>query len=491
MANGIMMQYFQWYLPENGQLWKELTSRAPELAATGFTSLWLPPCYKGAHGMRDVGYAVYDLFDLGEFEQKGATPTKYGTREELLEAIQTIKENGLRWYADVVFNHKDGGDETEDVWVQEIDWNNRNNILSGWHAIPAYTRFTFPGRAGKHSSMQWAWWCFDSLSYNAMTQRADILYRIKDKLFETEVSPQHGNYDYLLANDLDTANEFVCAELKWWGQWFIDTTQPDGFRIDAVKHIRSGFFKEWLHHLRASFPGNELFTVGEYWSEDINELHTYIQRSGNVMSLFDVPLHYRFHAAGRLGNQFDLRTLLDGTLMKEQPARAVTFVDNHDTQPCRSLESTVEPWFKPLAYAFILLRREGYPCVFYADYYGAEYNNCRGGYPVQLYSHRWLIDKFIRARTTYGYGGQVDYFDHPNTIGWTRLGDEQHPGAMAVVMCNGDDGYKWMNMHSAGKTFYDVTEHIAELVLTNEEGWGKFLCKGGKVSVWLPSTAGQ
>ena len=35
----------------------------------------------------------------------------------------------------------------------------------------------------------------------------------------------------------------------------------------------------------------------------------------------------------------------------------------------------VEPWFKPLAYALILLRREGYPCIFYADYYGAEYED--------------------------------------------------------------------------------------------------------------------
>ena len=42
----------------------------------------------------------------------------------------------------------------------------------------------------------------------------------------------------------------------------------------------------------------------------------------------------------------------------------------------QALESWVEPWFKPLAYALILLRREGYPCVFYPDYYGAEYEDC-------------------------------------------------------------------------------------------------------------------
>jgi alpha-amylase len=485
MANGVMMQYFQWYLPEDGQLWKELAQRAPELSAAGFTSLWLPPCYKGAHGIHDVGYAVYDLFDLGEFDQKGSIATKYGTREELLQALRVLKDHRLRWYADVVFNHKDGGDETEELWVQEVNWHDRNNITSGWHTISAYTKFDFPARNNKYSSMKWHWWCFDSLSYNAITQNAGTLYRLKDKVFETEVSPQHGNYDYLMANDLDTSNEFVRGELQYWGQWFIDTVQPNGFRIDAAKHIRCGFFKDWFHHLRAANPGHELFGVAEYWSPDVHELHAYLRNCDGVMSLFDVPLHYRFHVASQTGSHFDLRTLLDGTLMKEQPARAVTFVENHDTQPCRSLESTVEPWFKPLAYAFILLRREGYPCVFYADYYGAEYTNCRGGYPVQLYSHRWLIDKFIWARQAYGFGEQHDYFDHPNTIGWTRLGNNEHPGAMAVVLCNGDDGYKWMNMYRPGKMFYDITEHITGTVVTNHEGWGKFPCKGGKVSVWL------
>jgi alpha-amylase len=52
---------------------------------------------------------------------------------------------------------------------------------------------------------------------------------------------------------------------------------------------------------------------------------------------------------------------------------SVTLVDNHDTQPLQDLEAPVEPWFKPIAYALILLREEGYPCVFYPDLYGAHY----------------------------------------------------------------------------------------------------------------------
>lgn len=486
IGNGVMMQFFHWYNSENGTLWNELVGRAGELARDGFTSVWIPPCGKGTGGGFDAGYGVYDLFDLGEFDQKGTVRTKYGTRDELLAAIKAVQRHGIQCYADVVFNHKDGGDEQEVVWAQEMDWNDRNRPLSDWYQISAYTKFTFPGRGTTYSAMKWFWWCFDSLSYNAITQNTNKLYRLKDKTFETEVSHEHGNYDYLMANDLDTGNEFVRGELEYWGRWFVDTTGVDGFRIDAVKHIRASFFRDWLNHLRVHFGGRELFSVGEYWSPNVADLHTYLAQSGGVMALFDAPLHYRFHYASRSGAGFDMRAILDGTLMREQPAKAVTFVENHDTQPCRSLESPVEPWFKPLAYALILLRWEGYPCVFYGDYYGAEYPDyCRNGPPVVLHSHRWLIDKFMAARRAYGFGDQHDYFDHPNTIGWTRLGTQEHPGAMAVVMTNGSDGNKWMNVFRPNRTFSDVTGHIGEQVTTNGDGWGNFRCKGGSVSVWL------
>jgi len=167
----------------------------------------------------------------------------------------------------------------------------------------------------------------------------------------------------------------------------------------------------------------------------------------------------------------------------------VTLVENHDSQPLQVLESVVEAWFKPLAYALILLRQEGYPCIFYADYYGAHYkDNGKDGneYEIWLDSHRVLIDKFLLARQTYAYGDQYDYFDHPNTIGWTRLGDPDHPGGMAVVLSNGDNGSKNMEVGNPNQTYIDITEHISESIETNDEGWAEFRCNAGSVSVWVP-----
>lgn len=84
-----MMQYFEWNLPNDGKLWKQLREDASHLHEIGVTAIWIPPAYK-ADEQQDEGYATYDLYDLGEFEQKGTVRTKYGTKDELKEMIDEL-----------------------------------------------------------------------------------------------------------------------------------------------------------------------------------------------------------------------------------------------------------------------------------------------------------------------------------------------------------------------------------------------------------------
>lgn len=486
-TNGVIMQYFEWYCPADGSLWKKIHDEAHELAEKGITALWIPPVYKGSSGF-DVGYSTYDLFDLGEFDQKGTIRTKYGTKDELITAVKAARGAGLQIYLDTVFNHKNGADETETVLGTPVASDNRNWELGPAREIAIWSKFNFPGRGDRYSAMKWDARHFDSVNHNAKDPNDHNIYRLNSKVFESEVSYRYGNYDFLMACDLDTNHPEVRRELITWGQWIQETLGTDGFRLDAVKHIRSGFFCEWLDAVRNHSPHKKLFAVGEYWENDVEALHYYLAATGGRMALFDVPLHYNFHQASRSGSSYDLRTILDRTLMQQQPSLAVTFVDNHDSQPLQALESPVEAWFKPLAYALILLRREGYPCVFYADYYGAHYTDRgRDGNPYEIWmpSHSWLIDKFLYARHRFGWGPQYDYFSGSNTIGWTRLGDIEHPLSMAVILSNGGPGSLWMETGRPHATFYDLTEHIKDPVYTNEFGWGEFRCPGGNVSVWI------
>lgn len=482
-VNGVILQAFHWYLPADSQHWNRLTEAATALSSAGFTALWLPPAYKGSAGSNDVGYGVYDLFDLGEFNQKGSIPTKYGTRAEFEKLIKASKQAKLQIYVDVVFNHKLGGDAEEEFEAIPVNWNNRTEEIGPAEKIKSYTKFDFAGRGGKYSPQTYQWQHFDAVDFNSFNPGDKRLFRMKDKSFANKVELENGNFDYLMGCDLDVDHPEVKADLLRWGEWMLEQFGVDGFRLDAIKHINGDFFHEWIEALEKKV-GHSIFAVGEYWSTNIDALNWYVANTEGRLSLFDVGLHFQFAAAGSKGRDFDLRTIFDGTLVQRIPFLAVTFVENHDTQPFTSLQSQVEDWFKPLAYALILLRRDGYPCVFYADYVGAEYQHAN--IHVKLPSHRYLIDKFLAARRDFAYGVQKNYFDHSNVIGWTRLGSQAHPGGMAVLMSNGDNGTKWMETGQPNKAYIDITEHVKEQVVTNEDGWGEFRCLGGKVSVWVP-----
>ncbi|MBE7382593.1 MAG: alpha-amylase [Leptolyngbya sp. SIO1E4] len=486
--NGVMMQYFHWYVPSGGTLWKTVQQNAQALAQAGFTALWLPPAYKGMSGAYDVGYGVYDMFDLGEFNQRDTIPTKYGTKQAYLDAIQALHTVNIQVYADAVLNHRMGGDNPETFKATPFPQENRLQPKGSLQEIKSYTHFHFPSRQGKYSTFEWHWYHFDAVDYNAYNpDDRSTVYLVEDHQFDDYVALEKGNFAFLMGCDLDFQNEWVRGEVTHWGKWYLDTTGVDGFRIDAIKHISSWFFPEWLDTLE-QHAGKDLYMVGEYWVPNLESLLWYIDAVGGRMAVFDVCLHYNFHYASKAGGHYDMRRILDGTVMQHRPTHAVTFVENHDSQPLQALESPVESWFKPLAYALILLRSEGYPCVFYADYYGADYEDYgKDGnkYPIHMTSHRWLIDKFLQARRDYAYGPQYDYFDHFNTIGWTRLGNDAHPKAMAVILSDGPAGNKWMEVGKPHATFIDITEHITEPVYTNEHGWAEFHCRGGSVSVWV------
>ena len=474
--NGIIMQYFEWYMDCKQNLWNDIAKEAENLADMGITALWLPPAYKGMGGKDEVGYAVYDVYDLGEFNQKGTVKTKYGSKEEYLNCIITLKQAGIESYADIVLNHKMGADFLQTIPATKVDWGDHNELISSQEVVRVATKFTFPGRNHKYSDFEWNWTHFDGIDYNDKTKEHAI-FKFKDKDWSIAVDEEYGNYDYLMGADLDFKNPEVIEECTRWGKWYLETTKVDGFRLDAVKHIDSDFYKNWIKKLREE-SGDELFTVGEYWSGDISKLHRYITKTEGEISLFDVPLHYHLENASKDEN-YDMSKILEGTLVKENPSKAVTFVDNHDTQPGQGLQSFVERWFKPAAYSIILLRDEGYPCIFYGDFYGIPHDNIL---PIEE------LKTILKIRKEKAYGIQHDYFDHPDYIGWTREGDEEHlQSGIAVIISNSFDGEKrmYIGKNLVGEKFIDALGNCEDIVEIDQEGCGIFKVKGKSTSIWV------
>ncbi len=473
MTNQTMIQFFHWDYPADGRLWDEVASSAADLARAGITALWLPPPNKAQGGAADVGYGCYDLFDLGEFDQKGTVRTKYGSRDQLLAACAAARDAGLAVYIDTVLNHKGGADAVEVVEATPVSHENRNIEIGPPRDIEAWTSFSFPGRGATYSSFQWRWQHFDAVDYDQRTGDRSI-FRLRDKTFETQVDPERGNFDYLLFCDLDMDSDAVRDELFAWGDWIMATLDVDGFRFDAARHIRFFFFSEWLDRVRALRPERALFAVGEYFTGDLATLRWFIEQSGRCMTLFDFPLHFNMRAASRADGGFDMRRIFDGTLVAADPEMAVTFVDNHDTFHVGGGEPIADA-FRAQAYALILLRAAGYPCLFYPDF---RPNDARA--PLQP-----LLDVLLAARRDFAYGAQTDYIDDPDVIGWTRAGDDDHPRALAVVLTDGPAGVKRMATTRPNRSFHELTGISAVMVATDGEGWGDFACPAGAITVWV------
>ena len=479
MTNQTVMQYFEWYLPSDGQHWNHLAEDAQHLSDLGISHVWMPPAFKGTN-KDDVGYGVYDLFDLGEFDQKGTIRTKYGFKDEYLNAINRLKDVGIVPMADVVLNHKAAADKLETFEVIEVDPEDRTKEISKPFEIEGWTHFTFDGRQKAYNDFEWHWYHFNGTDFDAKRNKSGIYLIQGDNKGWAEndlVDNENGNFDYLMYANLDYKHPEVIENIYSWVDWFVQTTGVLGFRMDAVKHIDSFFMRNFIRDVKEK-QGQDFYVFGEFWKAKEEDNNTYLEKTENRFDLVDVRLHNNLYDASLEGADYDLTTIFDQTLVKNHPEHAVTFVENHDTQRGQALESTVEEWFKPAAYALILLREDGLPCLFYGDYYGIE-----GEFAQESFQE--VLDTLLYARKELAYGEQIDYFDDPNCIGWTRSGNEGGT-PLAVTISNDVANSKTMEIGSdwAGQTFYDILGNCSDTVTIDEEGWGDFPVSEKSVSVW-------
>jgi alpha-amylase len=411
---GVLLQGFYWDCCslENsaGGWWNRIARELPELKQDGFTALWLPPASKAAN-WSSMGYDVYDYFDLGAYDQKGRAETWFGTQQQLADLIQAAHSNSLQLYADVVLNHNSGADAQE---KNQIDGQLR------------WTKFT--PRSGKFAR---DWRCFHPSPYETMDG--------------------FGVFGDL--PDLCHRNPIVYAAMMEYTRWLIEEIGFDGFRFDFVKGYGPWMVKGVAEY-RYQRNGNQLrpFCVGECWDSDrvVDEWLTSVNNAfmDNPVSAFDFPLHYKLKGlCDQYG--FDLRALTSGTVIERFPTQAVTFVDNHDTVR-DSGNAVVND--KLLAYA-VVLASEGYPCVFWQDYFnfGLAGRGTPNGIAALIAAH----EKYAGGPTS------VLYCDRDLYI-MQRNGSGSQPG-LALVLNNRGDAWN-------GKA---VKTAWAERRMTPVAWWGR------------------
>ena len=327
---GVMLQTFYWDCPREDkkefQWWNYINEHVPALAKVGFTSLWLPPIHKAANlSGPSMGYDPYDYYDLGEFEQKGMIPTWFGTLKELESLIENAHKHGLSLIADIVINHNSGAD------AQEVN------------PITGQSRWTlFSPKSGKfprnwesfHPSMYESW---DEMTFGDMP-------------------------------DLSHRNPYVYAEILKLMRWLIEEIGFDGFRYDFVKGYGANTITA-IQEYRYMRAGRSFvpYGVAEFWDSATNTLNWVNQANfsnSNPVDAFDFPLRELLKGmCDQYG--FSLKNLVYAeTILQKQPQSTATFVENHDLRD----EGRPITNDKLLAYSYILTH-EGYPCVFWKDYF--------------------------------------------------------------------------------------------------------------------------
>ena len=465
MRNEIILQSFYWEMctgqykeefPDECELWNLLDQKADKLAKSGFTSVWIPPATKGNAGTFDVGYGVYDLWDLGEFDQKGTVRTKYGTKKELMSALKALHKNNLKVYFDAVLNHRFGADKTEEVELKE-----------GKQA-EVWTKFDFPGRENKYSDLKLNWKCFDGVDWNERSKE------IGKYLFEGKNWDWSYGEDFLMGADLDYNNEKVREDVINWGKWIVNDLGFDGFRIDAAKHIDNGFLRNFVKEVEESSK-KQLFFGGEAWVDKEETLIDYLNQIDNPkLKVFDYPLREKFIDLKH--REIDMNSLKNSGLVNQESYkdRAITFVDTHDTdrdQKRENIESISH--YKYQAYTYILMRAEGTPTVYWKDYFIRKMSD-------QLQS---LID--ARQQYAYGMGYESDSTDE-NTYCYIREGKDNATGLVMLITVDksGDDIIKDIDTKNPNSRYIDITGHFDNIVKTNKQGIGTFKVKAKEDQGW-------
>lgn len=323
------------------------------------------------------------------------------------------------------------------------------------------------------------------------------------KGWATDVDLEHGNNDYLLFSNIDYTHPEVREDVLKWGEWMVKEVDVQGFRLDAVQHFSFDFTRDWIQHVNAAHrrkSDKESFVVGEVWSGDLARITKWLDvvqhpSGGPQVYAYDAPLLYNFSRISEdvrtRSKNTDLRTILRGSLLQQRPEAAVTLVTNHDTQPGQVCYTPMDPILKTLFYAFVLLRKDGYPCVFWGDMFGthgpqAEQPTCQvSNENIQGGKRRTLLPDLIRCRKLFAYGEQHDYWDSSTCIGWTRAGDGQRSGCAVVLNVSQRGSVKNMKIGSPGELWRDMLGMIKETVKIDTKGLGAFPCKGLSASVFV------
>lgn len=246
-----------------------LTQKLDHIAAMGFKTIWLSPIFS----MRTEKIGEHGAFHGYWTEDLREIEARFGTTEELATLRTELERRGMNLVLDMVLNHV--GYDTKMV-TEHPDWFHHNGDIKKWDDPVQMTTF-------------------------------DV----------------HGLPD--LAQEKPPVYDFLLSASAHW----IEILQPAGFRLDAVKHVGSDFWKRYTKEVREQ-AGPGFATIGELYNGDPKVIAEGFAEGG-FSHLFDFPLYFSMKDTFCQGEHLGrLAATLSLDRLYADANRLVTFADNHD-----------------------------------------------------------------------------------------------------------------------------------------------------------------
>ena len=423
--SGVMMQGFYWDVEPRGEWYNVLNTKVEDWANSGINRVWLPAPGKGASGGFSMGYDPSDYFDVGEFDQQGTVKTRFGSREELENLIDNYHNNDIEVVADIVMGHNSGGG------LQANPFRGGQEVYS-----------LFNENNGNASGMF-------NRDYNHFHPN-DIHDNDPQALFFAETD---------LCHDQPYVQDWLWNRENSVGA-FYKSLGFDGWRFDYVKSFEPKWVKAWNDKLGG-------FSVGENFDGNEQVLKDWVDASGSPA--FDFALFYRLDET--LDRAKDLTALgNEGNMLRKlDPANAVTFVANHDTEKDENPDNRISYANKLLAYAY-LLTHDGYPTIFYSDY--------------ENESFKPQIKKLIQIYNTIATGDVEIIEANENEYIMKRAGNGNNPGLILYMNISDKSRQYEVSTNWTNQKIVDYSDNSKFTPTTDANGDVTIYVPAKSYSIW-------
>ena len=323
------------------------------IKALGATAIWISPIVLNAHGEYH-GYAGRDFYKVDP---------RWGTLADLRHMVDAAHARGLLVIDDIVVNH--GGDL---IYSTDPGYGSFRAPPNGYHLSYRDPARTYP----------------PPFDLNATNASLTNLFHNNGLIGNYQDPRQVVLGELAGLDDFRTESPYIRRQMAEIYYYWIKEVGFDGFRVDTVKHVEMGFWKEWcpaIHAFARAHGRPNFFMFGEALDASDPLCGSFTgRRNGGAFaldSMLDYPLYFAVknvfaRATGAPGEIEEHYRRVFHSYDPASRARLVTFLDNHDQPRFLSRDQAHNDVQRLKSALVFLLTGRGVPCLYYGTEQGFD-----------------------------------------------------------------------------------------------------------------------